>query len=86
MANVQVQQGGEHAIAGQIREVMPYFDRYLALREVPLDHRTFLAAIDYVKEFVIAVRESGGDEQTPGDSRDFIATRWFATIFHHVDS
>ncbi|CAM8621601.1 hypothetical protein [Sphingobium cupriresistens] len=82
----QVVQSGEHEIAAQIREVMPYFDRYLALREVPLNHRTFLAAIDYVKEFVIAVREGGGDEQAPGDKRDFVATRWFSTIFHHVDA
>lgn len=33
MVDGEVQQGGEHEIAAQIREVLHYFDRYLARRE-----------------------------------------------------
>lgn len=81
-----VLEGGEDEIAAQLREVLPLIDRYLAVCEVPLSHRTLMAAIDYVREFVTAVSESGGTAKPPGESREFLPTRWFSTIFYHVDA
>lgn len=85
MADGEVTQGEENQLAAHLREALPMIDRHLAVREFPLDDRTFQAAIEYVQNFVLAISEGKDDGAPPGDIREFVATRWFSAIFHQVD-
>ena len=85
MTNGEVMQNEEDGIVAHLRAALPIIDRDLASREFPLVDRTFQAAIEYVQQFVLAVRENGRGEAPPGDTSEFIVTRWFSAIFHQVD-
>jgi hypothetical protein len=81
----EVKDGNEDQLLAYLREVLPEIDRELVRREVSLDDRTFQAAIDFTQLCVLEVHESGTAKAAPGDVKAFIATRWFATIFYHVE-
>lgn len=85
MAESELKQAQDDELVLLLRDALPVIDRDLAVREFPLHQRTFQAAIEFVQHCVLFVREAGNDEATPGNSQEFIATRWFSVIFYHVD-
>jgi hypothetical protein len=81
----EVKYGHEDELAVHLREALPVIDRNLAAREFPLHQRILQAALEFVQHCVLSVQEVGNDEVSPGDTQEFIATRWFSVIYHHVD-